>query len=66
MKYLDETINICDTPLNDIIRFISSCQCFKGVDIDLIKLKLIRQKRNLKRVRAKNRQFIPKKMMINE
>jgi hypothetical protein len=29
-------------------------------------LKLIRQKRNLKRLRAKNRQFIPKKLVLNE
>jgi hypothetical protein len=61
MAFLEENIDICDTPINQIIKYVLSCSSFKGVDIDLMRLKIIRQKQLLKRLRAKNRGCLQKK-----
>lgn len=55
MDFLEGSIDICDTPLNEIIKFVLIHPEFKAVDIDLVRSKIIRQKSILKRLRAKNR-----------
>lgn len=59
MFYLENNIDICDTPLSEILRFVEVNLAFKGVDIDLLKRKILKQKSLLKRTRAKNRKFVP-------
>lgn len=59
--YLEHTLNICDTPLAEILEAVSSNHMFKGVDLDLLKRKVIKKKNELKRTRAKNR-----KMLVRE
>jgi hypothetical protein len=53
--YLQHTIDICDTPLADIMLAVTTNQTFRGVDQDLLRRKLIKQKNMLKRTRAKTR-----------
>lgn len=59
--YLEHTLNICDTPLAEILEAVAANQMFKGVDLDLLKRKIIKKKNELKRARAKNR-----KMLVRE
>ena len=33
IAYLTQTIDLCDTPLNDILNFVQTHEIFKGVDI---------------------------------
>ncbi len=56
--YLEHTLNICDTPLAEILEAVTTNQMFKGVDLDLLKRKIIKKKNELKRLRAKNRKMI--------
>lgn len=56
--YLEHTLNICDTPLAEILEAVAGNQMFKGVDLDLLKRKIIKKKNELKRTRAKNRKMI--------
>jgi len=58
--YLESTIDICDTPLQKIMQIVSFNTSFKGVDLDLVKRKILKQKNILKRNRAKGRVLIPK------
>jgi len=58
--YLEHTIDICDTPLQEIMQMVSFNTSFKGVDLDLVKRKILKQKNILKRNRAKGRVLIPK------
>lgn len=58
--FLEHTVDICDTPLNEIMQLVGDNHSFKGVDYELVKRKIIRQKNLLKRNRAKNRKVIAK------
>jgi len=53
--YLTQTIDLCDTPLINILTFVQSNQGFQGIDLDKVRRKIIKQKYILKRNRAKNR-----------
>jgi hypothetical protein len=53
--YLENNIDLCDTPLQEILRFVEVNLAFKGVDLDLLRRKILKQKSLLKRNRAKNR-----------
>jgi hypothetical protein len=59
MFYLENNIDLCDTPLQDILRFVEVNLAFKGVDLDLLRRKILRQKNLIKRNRAKNRKNVP-------
>lgn len=56
--YLQHTIDIIDTPLNDIMRKVIENSLFKGVDLHILRKKIIREKTRLKRQRAKSRNSI--------
>lgn len=59
MFYLENNIDLCDTPLQEILRFVEVNLAFKGVDLDLLRRKILNQKNLLKRNRAKNRKNTP-------
>ena len=59
MFYLENHIDICDTPLNEILQFVEVNLAFRGIDLDLLRRKLLKQKSILKRNRAKNRKTTP-------
>jgi hypothetical protein len=62
--YLQHTIDITDTPLNDIMRKVIENSLFKGVDLHILRKKIIREKTRLKRQRAKNRRtIVPERKM---
>lgn len=48
-------LDICDTPLKDIMHVVESNPVFNGVNFELLRRKVIKQKNRLKRERAKNR-----------
>jgi hypothetical protein len=58
MIYLEHIVDICDTPLNELINIVQSNSAFEGVDVELLRKKILKQKSILKRNRAKNRKFI--------
>jgi hypothetical protein len=64
MCYLEHTHNLCDTPLADIVQSVIDNPMFKGVDLDLLKRKVIKKKNELKRTRAKNRKMIVREHKI--
>jgi hypothetical protein len=55
--HLERSIDLCDTPLSEIMELVTGNSCFKGVDLDLVRLKVLKQKNMLKRFRAKNRKL---------
>lgn len=59
MFYLENNIDLCDTPLQEILRFVEVNLAFKGVDLDLLRRKVLKQKSLFKRNRAKNRKNTP-------
>lgn len=48
-------MDLCDTPLINILNFVQSNEAFEGVDFEKMKRKIMKQKYILKRNRAKNR-----------
>ena len=64
MCYLEHTHDLCDTPLAEIIQSVIGNAMFKGVDLDLLKRKVIKKKNELKRTRAKNRKMIIREHII--
>lgn len=64
IAYLMQTIDLCDTSLNNILNFVQTNEIFKGVDIQIVKRKVIKQKNILKRNRAKNRKYVEKVVPI--
>jgi hypothetical protein len=59
--FLDHSVDICDTPLPEIMQLVAQNEGFRGVDETLVRQKIIKQKNLLKRNRAKNRRALPKK-----
>jgi hypothetical protein len=52
---LEHSIDLCDTPLADIMRLVDENVAFRGVDAELVKRKVLKRKYLLKRLRAKDR-----------
>jgi hypothetical protein len=53
--HLERTLDLCDTPLPDILALVANTPTWKGVDLELLRRKLRKHKHALKRQRAKNR-----------
>jgi hypothetical protein len=52
---LEHSVDLCDTPLADIMRIVEENATFRGVDVEMVRRKVIRHKYLLKRMRAKDR-----------
>jgi hypothetical protein len=56
--YLEHLLDIRDTPLNEIMRAVEMNPAFNGVELELVRRKVLKQKNRLKRERAKDRKNI--------
>lgn len=45
--------------MQEILELVSTDPNFKGADMDLVRTKILKQKKLLKRIRAKNRVYRP-------
>jgi hypothetical protein len=59
MTYLENQVDICNTPLAEIIKIVDEKFSTKEIDYHLLKKKILKQKYLMKRNRAKNRRKMP-------
>lgn len=57
---LSHSVDLCDTPLGEIMRIFEENSAFRGVDAQLVRRKVIKHKYLLKRMRAKDRKCATK------
>jgi hypothetical protein len=60
IDYLQNYVDIIDTPLDDVLTCFESLQCGHELDRNILRKKILKRKQLLKRYRAKNR--IPKNL----
>lgn len=58
LYYLQHTVDLTDTPLNDLMKLVIENPLFSSVDLHVVRKKIIREKSRLKRERAKNRSVV--------
>lgn len=63
-EILEHSIDLCDTPLADIMRLVNENVAFRGVDAELVKKKVLKRKYLLKRLRAKDRRGCRERRMV--
>lgn len=64
IDYVQNYLDIIDTPVDDIINCLDRLQCGQDLDRLMLKKKILKRKNFLKRYRAKNRQ--PKSLLSCE
>lgn len=64
MCYLEHTVDLCDTPLAEILEIVRNNSTFRGIDEDLLRRKLMKHKNLLKRDRAKSRKMVPRERRV--
>ena len=64
MCFLKNNVDICDTPLKEILKFIEENYYDKEADMVMIKKMIVKEKYLLKRNRAKSRKSIAKEKKL--